>query len=472
MFLVDTRAGTHRRRRGDQAAPSSTRASLPRMARRAPGQARAICRTRRRCRSRITTTVLQRQQAFGYTFEDLRILMAPMARDGMEPSARWATTRRWPCSRTGRSCSTTTSSSSSPRSPTRRSTPSARRSSPRRSRPSAPRATCSSRSRRRATRSARVADPAQRRAGEAASRRPRAGFKSVTLPILFAGATAAAGLRAALDELCATRRRGHRRGRQHHDPVRPRRRRGSTRRSRRCWPSPRLHHHLIREGTRTARRPRARDPASRARSTTSRCCIGYGAGAINPYLAFETLDDMIRQGHAGRASTHEQAVQELHQGRRQGLVKVISKMGISTIQSYRGAQIFEAVGLNRDVDRQVLHLDRLAHRGVGLDVIAAGSTLRASRARLRPSAPRTTRARRRRPVPVAQGRRGPSVQPADRFTSCSTPCRANDYELFKEYSQLIDDQAAKLLHAARPARASSRTDAACRSTRSSRSKRS
>ena len=97
-------------------------------------------------------TVLQRQQAFGYTFEDLRMLLAA---DGhataSKPSAPWAPTRRSPCSRTSRSCSTITSSSSSRRSPIRRSIASARRSSPRPRRPSAPSAICSSPSRRAAT---------------------------------------------------------------------------------------------------------------------------------------------------------------------------------------------------------------------------------------------------------------------------------------------------------------------------------
>ena len=99
-------------------------------------------------------------------------------------------------------------------------------------------------------------------------------------------------LRAAASEAIAD-------GLRHHHPVRPRRTTPSTRRSRRCWPSPRVHHHLIREGTRT-RSAWCSRAASRARCTTSRCCIGYGAGAINPYLAFETLDDMIRAGHADR----------------------------------------------------------------------------------------------------------------------------------------------------------------------------
>jgi glutamate synthase (NADPH/NADH) large chain len=76
-------------------------------------------------------SVLRRQQVFGYTHEELKIILAPMAKPGSSRSARWAPTRRSPCSASGRGCCSTTSSSCSRRSPTRRSTRSARRSSPR-----------------------------------------------------------------------------------------------------------------------------------------------------------------------------------------------------------------------------------------------------------------------------------------------------------------------------------------------------
>ena len=72
--------------------------------------------------------------------------------------------------------------------------------------------------------------------------------------------------------------------------------------------------------------------------------IGYGAGAVNPYLAFETFDDMIRQGMLP-GLTHEKAVANYVKALNKGILKVMSKMGISTLQSYRGAQIFEAIGL-------------------------------------------------------------------------------------------------------------------------------
>ena len=90
--------------------------------------------------------------------------------------------------------------------------------------------------------------------------------------------------------------------------------------------------------------------------------LGYGAGTINPYVAFETLDDMIRQGmHQGRID-HAEAVYSYRKAIKKGVVKVMSKMGISTIQSYRGAQIFEAIGLNEEFVEPLLRQDRLADR--------------------------------------------------------------------------------------------------------------
>ena len=78
--------------------------------------------------------------------------------------------------------------------------------------------------------------------------------------------------------------------------------------------------------------------------------LGYGAGVVNPYLAFETLDDMIRQRQLVGV-THDEAVINYIHALNKGILKVMSKMGISTLQSYCGAQIFEAVGLDRRVRR-------------------------------------------------------------------------------------------------------------------------
>ena len=74
--------------------------------------------------------------------------------------------------------------------------------------------------------------------------------------------------------------------------------------------------------------------------------IGYGASAINPYLAFETIDDQVRAGqHRGPV---EAAEKRYRKAATKGVIKAISRMGISTVHSYHGAQVFEAIGLNRD----------------------------------------------------------------------------------------------------------------------------
>ena len=117
-----------------------------------------------------------------------------------------------------------------------------------------------------------------------------------------------------------------------------------------------VHHHLVREGTRT-RCALVVETGDAREVHHCALLLGYGAGAVNPYLAFETLDDMIRQGML-RGVTHEKAVKNYIKALNKGILKVMSKMGISTLQSYCGAQIFEAVGLDTRVRRQVLHAGR------------------------------------------------------------------------------------------------------------------
>ncbi len=97
--------------------------------------------------------------------------------------------------------------------------------------------------------------------------------------------------------------------------------------------------------------------------------LGYGAGTINPYLAFETLDDMIRQEMI-KGIDHDDAVYRYRKAIKKSVVKVMSKMGISTIHCYRGGQIFEAIGLNEDFVRR--YFDKTATRvgGIGINEIA------------------------------------------------------------------------------------------------------
>ena len=111
-----------------------------------------------------------------------------------------------------------------------------------------------------------------------------------------------------------------------------------------------VHHHLVREGLRN-RAALVIESGDAREVHHLALLIGYGAGAVNPYLAFETLDNMIRERNVPGLN-HEKAIKNYIKALNKGVLKVMSKMGISTLQSYRGAQIFEAVGLDKDfVDR-------------------------------------------------------------------------------------------------------------------------
>jgi glutamate synthase domain-containing protein 2/glutamate synthase domain-containing protein 1/glutamate synthase domain-containing protein 3 len=98
--------------------------------------------------------------------------------------------------------------------------------------------------------------------------------------------------------------------------------------------------------------------------------IGYGASAINPYLAYESLEDLTARGYLPDGMTPEVAVGKFIKGINKGLLKTFSKMGISTLQSYRGAQVFEAIGLNQELVDAYFSGTTSRVEGVGLDVLA------------------------------------------------------------------------------------------------------
>jgi glutamate synthase (ferredoxin) len=139
-----------------------------------------------------------------------------------------------------------------------------------------------------------------------------------------------------------------------------------------------LHHHLIRQGSRT-RVGLVLESGEPREVHHFATLIGYGCGAINPYLAFETLDDLIRQGLLTNTD-HATACKNYIKAATKGVTKVGSKIGISTIQSYRGAQIFEAVGLNPSVVDQYFTWTASRIQGVGLEVIAQEAIARHERA--------------------------------------------------------------------------------------------
>ena len=201
-----------------------------------------------------------------------------------------------------------------------------------------------------------------------------------------------------------------------------------------------VQHHLLREGTRT--RVGLVVETGEAREVHHfALLLGYGASAINPYLAFETIHDMIRQGLLPGADP-EKSEQKYVKAVSKGIVKVISKMGISTIQSYHGAQVFEAIGLNSTfVDE---YFTRTASRigGIGIDEVA--EEVRQRHLRAFPD----------RPLKLQ------TLDPGGNYKfrtegeyhlfnpqsihKLQYACRTGNYSVFKEYSKLIDDQAGHL----------------------------
>jgi glutamate synthase (NADPH/NADH) large chain/glutamate synthase (ferredoxin) len=139
-----------------------------------------------------------------------------------------------------------------------------------------------------------------------------------------------------------------------------------------------VHHHLVREGTRlqTGLVLESGEPREVHHFAT---LIGYGASAINPYVMWESLAALVADGRVPGVDDYATAEKNVVKGIAKGLLKTISKMGISTIQSYNGAQIFEAVGLAEDLVER--HFTGTASRigGVGMDVLAVETLERHAR---------------------------------------------------------------------------------------------
>jgi len=130
-----------------------------------------------------------------------------------------------------------------------------------------------------------------------------------------------------------------------------------------------VHHHLVRAGTRL-RAGMVLESGEPREVHHMATLIGYGCSAINPYLMLDTVDELVLDGRVPDTESPERAQRNVVKGIGKGLLKTISKMGISTIQSYCGAQIFEAVGLESQlIDR---YFTGTASRigGIGIDVIA------------------------------------------------------------------------------------------------------
>jgi glutamate synthase (NADPH/NADH) large chain len=130
-----------------------------------------------------------------------------------------------------------------------------------------------------------------------------------------------------------------------------------------------VHNHLVREGTRT--QVCLIIESGEPREVMHFCLlIGYGASAVNPYLAIETIENLAERNLLPEGVTFDQALKHYKKSINKGLLKVFSKMGISTLQSYRGAQIFEAIGLSRKLVDKYFTGTSSRVEGIGLGVIA------------------------------------------------------------------------------------------------------
>jgi glutamate synthase (ferredoxin) len=198
-------------------------------------------------------------------------------------------------------------------------------------------------------------------------------FRSITLPILFDPKAGAAGLEAELEGIFKAADEAIARG----VSILILSDRGMDENQ---APIPALlavsglHHHLIRQGTRT-RVGLVLESGEPREVHHHALLLGYGCGAINPYLAFETIHEMIQEGLLVNVE-YKTACKNYIKAATKGVIKVASKIGISTLQSYRGAQIFEAIGLNHTVVDRYFTWTASRIEGVGLDVIAEEAVLR------------------------------------------------------------------------------------------------
>lgn len=387
----------------------------------------------------VHETVLEHQQAFGYTFEELRIIMGPMATDGVEPVGSMGTdtplavlsnrsqllynyfkqlfaqVTNPPIDSIREEIITATETMLG------------------------------------AERNLLVPEPESCR--QVRLRTPiltnaeleklrhidLPAFKAVTLPMLFKGREGGPGLERAMEALCRQASRAIAEGAnililsdrgvgRVHAPIPA------------LLAVSGLHHHLIREGTRT-KVGLVLESGEPREVHHFAVLIGYGAGAINPYLAYETLEDMIWQGMLTDI-TPDKAVKNYIKAAVKGVVKTMSKMGISTIQSYRGAQIFEAVGLNEAVVDKYFTWTPSRVGGVGIDVLAQEVQIRHARA----FAERPVNGRTLDVGGQYQWRRDGEYHMYNPATvhMLQMACRRNDYQAYKEYAELVNNQSEQL----------------------------
>jgi glutamate synthase domain-containing protein 2/glutamate synthase domain-containing protein 1/glutamate synthase domain-containing protein 3 len=200
-----------------------------------------------------------------------------------------------------------------------------------------------------------------------------------------------------------------------------------------------VHHHLVRNGTRL--KCGLIVESGEPREVHQFCClIGYGASAVNPYLAFETLQGMIDERKLPGVEDMFTAEHNMIKAAGKGILKTISKMGISTVRSYCGAQIFEAVGLDESFVDQYFTGTTSRIGGIGLDVLAVEALRRHRRAY--PEIRTSDR------VPVGgqhQWRRGGEHHQwsPDVVATLQHATRHGGQNAYEEYSRMVNEEAAR-----------------------------
>jgi glutamate synthase (NADPH/NADH) large chain len=205
-----------------------------------------------------------------------------------------------------------------------------------------------------------------------------------------------------------------------------------------------VHHHLVRMRTRTLVGLVVESGSAREVHHMA-ALFGFGAAAVNPYIAFESIQDMLDRGVlAGEGLDPETAQHNYIKAANKGVLKVMSKMGISTLASYTGAQLFQAVGVSQDVLDEYFTGMTCPIGGITLDDIAADVATRHALAYLdRP----TERAHRELEVGGEyQWRREGEYHLFNPETvfKLQHSTRTGQYQIFKEYTKLVDDQSERL----------------------------
>jgi glutamate synthase (NADPH/NADH) large chain len=204
-----------------------------------------------------------------------------------------------------------------------------------------------------------------------------------------------------------------------------------------------VHHHLVRQRTRSMVGLLVEAGDVREVHHVA-MLIGYGAAAVNPYLALETVENMVRQG-AIVGITPEKAMRNLIKALGKGVLKVMSKMGVSTVASYRGAQIFECVGLSQEIIDKYFTGTTSKLGGVGLDVIAKEIEIRHDLAY-----PINGVVPPHRRIEIGgeyQWRREgePHLFDPDTVFRLQHSTRNQRYDIFKQYTARVDEQSERLM---------------------------